>query len=207
MAMKTYGYIRVSSADQHEDRQLVEMQKKQISTENIYIDKQSGKDFFRPAYQNLCKRMKRGDLLYIMSIDRLGRNCDEIQNQWRILTKERGIDIAVIDMPVLDTRTDKDFIRGFVTDLVLSLLSFVAQAEREFINKRQEQGIAAAKAKGVRFGRPTKDLPANFGELIKKWERKEISTQEVLEACGLGRSTFYTRLNEYKLLKGKCPIK
>ena len=206
--MKTYGYVRVSSSDQNEDRQLLAMQELKISPENIFVDKQSGKDFLRPEYQKLIKKLKRGDLLYILSIDRLGRNYEEIQNQWRILTKERGIDIAVIDMPLLDTRLHKDLMGTFIADLVLQILSFVAQSERESIRKRQAEGIAAAQARGVRFGRPTKELPEDFGELIRKWERKQISTCEVLISCGLSRSTFYTKLNEYKLLKNaKCPKK
>ena len=149
-----YGYIRVSSTDQNEDRQTAAMHKAGVAEPNIYMDKQSGKDFNRPQYTKLAGRLKKGDLLYILSIDRLGRNYEEIQNQWRILTKEIGIDICVIDMPLLDTRNGKDLMGTFIADLVLQILSFVAESERSNIRKRQEQGIAAAKAKGVKFGRP-----------------------------------------------------
>ena len=149
-----YGYVRVSSTDQNEDRQLVAMLEKNIPQRNIYIDKQSGKDFERPQYKKLVKKLREGDLLYILSIDRLGRNYEDIQKQWRILTKDIGVDICVIDMPLLDTRNGKDLIGAFIADLVLQILSFVAQSERENIKKRQAQGIAAAKVKGVKFGRP-----------------------------------------------------
>lgn len=151
---KTYGYIRVSSTDQNEERQLVAMRAAQVPEKNVYMDKQSGKVLNRPQYKRLVKKLKTGDLLYILSIDRLGRNYEEIQNQWRILTKEKGIDIVVLDMPLLDTRQGKDLMGTFIADLVLQILSFVAQSERENIRKRQAEGIAAAKAKGVRFGRP-----------------------------------------------------
>ena len=164
--MAEYGYVRVSSLDQNEDRQMIELQKKQIPEKNIYMDKLSGKNFERPAYKRLFKKLKQGDLLYIMSIDRLGRNYVEIQEQWRILTKDKGIDIVVLDMPLLDTRTGKDLMGTFISDLVLQILSFVAQNERENIKKRQAQGIAAAKARGVKFGRPEKPVPDNFGDKI-----------------------------------------
>lgn len=154
MNERVYGYIRVSSTDQNEDRQVIALREKKVLEKNIYMDKQSGKDFNRPQYQKLVKRLKSGDLLYILSIDRLGRNYEEIQNQWRILTKEIGVDICVIDMPLLDTRNGKDLMGTFIADLVLQILSFVAQSERENIRKRQAEGIAAAKARGVRFGRP-----------------------------------------------------
>ena len=196
--MSEYGYIRVSSADQNEDRQLIAMQELGIPSERIFIDKQSGKDFNRPCYQALIKRLKAGDLLYIKSIDRLGRNYEEIQNQWRLLTKEKGIDVAVIDMPLLDTRLNKDLMGTFIADLVLQILSFVAQSERETIRKRQAEGIAAARARGVKFGGPRKELPDNFGALVRDWERKQISTKEVLRLCGICRSTFYTRLEEHR---------
>jgi len=197
--MKTYGYIRVSSTDQNEDRQLDAMRELDIPPENLFADKQSGKDFERIAYRRLVKRIRSGDLLYILSIDRLGRNYDEIQNQWRILTKEKGIDIVVIDMPILDTRQYKDLIGTFIADLVLQILSFVAQSERENIRKRQAQGIVAAKARGVRFGRPVKTPPDNFGELVRQWEQGQLTTKEITKLCGMGKTTFYSRLNEYKL--------
>ena len=149
--LKIYGYVRVSSADQNEDRQMIAMQAAGVPEENVFMDKQSGKDVDRPNYKRLVRRLREGDLLYILSIDRLGRNYEEIQNQWRVLTKEKGIDIVVIDMPLLDTRRGKDLMGTFIADLVLQILSFVAQSEREKIKERQAQGIAAAKARGVRF--------------------------------------------------------
>lgn len=200
---KVYGYIRVSSTDQNEDRQRIALSEVGVEEKNIYMDKLSGKDFNRPQYKKLVRKMKTGDLLYILSIDRLGRNYAEIQNQWRILTKEIGIDICVIDMPLLDTRTCKDLMGTFIADLVLQILSFVAQSERENIKKRQAQGIAAAKAKGIHMGRPVKNVPENFGALVKQWEKKNISLEQVLQECGMSESTFYRRLRECRLLKEK----
>ncbi len=198
---KTWGYARVSSADQNEERQLIELEKSGISKIDIYIDKQSGKDFARQEYQKLVKRMKKGDILYVLSIDRLGRNYEEIQKQWRILTKEIGIDICVIDMPLLDTRKGKDLMGTFIADLVLQILSFVAENERINIRKRQEQGIAAAKARGVRFGRPEINLPDDFPQIVSQWERNTISLDAVQEKCGMSRATFYRKLREYKNTK------
>ena len=201
--MKTYGYIRVSSQDQNEDRQIVAMETLHIPKTQILIDKQSGKDFDRPKYKRLVKRLRPGDLLYLMSIDRLGRNYEEIQNQWRILTKEKGVDIAVIDMPLLDTRLNKDLMGTFIADIVLQILSFVAQSERETIRKRQAEGIATAKARGVIFGRPIKKSPENFGELIKLWEHEKISFSDILKQTGFKQATFYNRLREYRHSKKK----
>ena len=196
-----WGYVRISSTDQNEERQLIALHEKGVMDKNIFMDKQSGKDFNRPEYKRLLKKMKSGDLLYILSIDRLGRNYEEIQNQWRVLTKEMNIDICVIDMPLLDTRTCKDLMGTFIADLVLQILSFVAQSERENIRKRQEQGIAAAKARGVHMGRPVKDVPDNFAEIIKKWEKKRISLGDVLSECKISEATFYRRLREYRLVQ------
>lgn len=201
--MTEYGYVRVSSTDQNEERQISALREKQILQKNIYKDKQSGKDFVRPQYKKMLKRLKAGDLLYILSIDRLGRNYEEIQNQWRILTKEIGVDICVIDMPLLDTRNGKDLMGTFIADLVLQILSFVAQSERENIRKRQAQGIAAAKKRGVRFGRPEKPMPEGFAETVKLWEKKEIDIKAVLEMCGLKEATFYRRLREYRMKNNK----
>ncbi|MDR2558164.1 MAG: recombinase family protein [Oscillospiraceae bacterium] len=198
--MKTYGYIRVSSIDQNEDRQLIELQALKISPKNIYIDKQSGKDFNRPKYQELLKQSKNGDLLYIKSIDRLGRNYEEIQNQWRLLTKEKGVDIAVIDMPLLDTRLHKDLIGTFISDVLLQVLSFVAHHERMNILQRQAEGIRAARLRGVHLGRPAVKVPENFTETVKQWERGEITTKAVLERTGLKESTFYRRYRERKIV-------
>ncbi len=198
MHMKTYGYIRVSSTDQNEDRQRLAMRARKIPPDNIFTDKQSGKDFDRPQYKKLVERLKPGDLLYILSIDRLGRNYREIQEQWRVLTKERGVDVCVIDMPLLDTRTAKDLMGTFIADLVLQILSFVAENERANIKKRQEQGIAAAKARGVRFGRPEKPVPGDFPEIVRKWERQELDIGGVLKLCGMSDATFYRRLKEFR---------
>ena len=194
-----YGYVRVSTKEQNEDRQLIALNDVGVLPKNIYMDKQSGKDFNRPQYKKLLKKLKPGDLLYIKSIDRLGRNYAEIQDQWRALTKEIGIDICVIDMPLLDTRACKDLMGTFIADLVLQILSFVAQSERENIKKRQAEGIAAAKAKGVHMGRPVKAVPDNFVELIKQWEKKEISIEQVLSEWEMSEGTFYRRLREYRL--------
>jgi DNA invertase Pin-like site-specific DNA recombinase len=193
---KVYGYVRVSSTDQREDRQMIEMKEVGVRRENVFLDKQSGKDFDRPNYKRMMRRLREGDTLYILSIDRLGRNYEEIQNQWRVLTKEKGIDIVVIDMPLLDTRQGKDLMGTFIADLVLQILSFVAQSERERIKERQRQGIAAAKARGVRFGRPKKELPEDFAELVEQWKAGKIIFQEVLEKCGISEATFYRRLRK-----------
>ena len=195
-----YGYVRVSSTDQNEDRQLIALSEKNIPQRNIYIDKQSGKDFERPQYKRLVKKLKAGDLLYILSIDRLGRNYEEIQKQWRVLTKDIGIDICVIDMPLLDTRNGKDLMGTFIADLVLQILSFVAQSERENIKKRQAEGIAAAKAKGVKFGRPEKSVPDDFPRLIREWEKNELPFSELLKLCNMSEATFYRRLREFRLM-------
>ena len=196
-----YGYVRVSSTDQNEDRQLLALQEKSIPKKNVYIDKQSGKDFNRPQYKQLIKKLKSGDLLYIMSIDRLGRNYEEIQLQWRILTKEIGADICVIDMPLLNTKRDKDLMGTFISDIVLQILSFVAQNEHENIKKRQADGIAAAKERGIKFGRPKIKIPENFLELTQKWEKKELSISNVLEQCNMIKATFYRKLKESRLIE------
>ena len=203
MENTVYGYVRVSSTDQNEDRQMIALSEVGVPKKNIYMDKMSGKDFDRPQYQKLLKKLKPGDLLYILSIDRLGRNYEEIQKQWRIITKEKNVDVCVIDMPLLDTRQGKDLMGTFIADLVLQILSFVAQSERENIKKRQAEGIAAAKAKGVRFGRPEKDVPDNFSAIIKLWEQKKLPLSEVLKQCNMSEATFYRRLREYRLLHKK----
>lgn len=198
---KVYGYVRVSSADQNEDRQMIEMERAGVPENNIFIDKQSGKNFDRPNYKRMVRRLREGDLLYILSIDRLGRNYEEIQNQWRVLTKEKGTDIVVIDMPLLDTRQGKDLMGTFIADLVLQILSFVAQSEREKIRERQEQGIAAAKARGVRFGRPEKEVPDDFAQLVKAWEKKNLPLPELLKKCDMSEATFYRKLRELRIKK------
>lgn len=193
-----YGYIRVSSTDQNEDRQLIALHGKGVADNCIYIDKQSGKDFNRPKYKRLLKKIKPGDLLYILSIDRLGRNYKEIQEQWRILTKEKGVDICVLDMPLLDTRQGKDLLGTFIADLVLQILSFVAENERANIRKRQAEGIAAAKARGVKFGRPPVPLPDNFYTVHQAWRSKKISLDQAAEACGMPVGTFYSKAVKFE---------
>lgn len=196
--MTVYGYVRVSSSDQNEDRQIISMQEANVPNKNIFMDKQSGKDFNRPNYKKLLRKLKQGDILYIKSIDRLGRNYEEIQTQWRVITKEIGADVVVIDMPLLDTRRDKNLLGTFISDIVLQLLSFVAENERVNIRQRQAEGIKAAKKRGVRFGRPTKDVPHNFDDIVSKWVRKEITVQEIMKMYNISESTFYRRLREYR---------
>jgi len=189
--MSSYGYIRVSSVEQCAARQLLSLEGKGIPQKHIYMDKQSGKDFNRPQYKKMLRQLTEGDLLYIHSIDRLGRNYEEIQNQWRILTKEIGVDICVLDMPMLDTRCGKDLMGTFIADLVLQILSFVAQKERENIRNRQAEGIAAAKKRGVRFGRPPLPLPENFEELHLAWRSGRLTLKAAAATCHMSTSTFY----------------
>ncbi len=196
--MTKYGYVRVSSTDQNEDRQLAAIAALGIPEIKIYTDKQSGKDFNRPAYKRLMKKMRPGDLLYILSIDRLGRNYEEIQNQWRIITKEMDADICVLDMPLLDTRLHKDLMGTFIADLVLQVLSFMAQSERENIRKRQAEGIAAAKIRGVKFGRPAKAPPDGFENIVEQWDHGGLPLTRVLAETEMSKSTFYRKLREYR---------
>lgn len=198
-----YAYIRVSSQEQNEGRQMLAMKQLCIPDNNIFIDKQSGKDFDRPNYRKMMSRLRSGDTLFVLSIDRLGRNYEEIQNQWRILTKEKKVDICVVDMPLLDTRNGKDLMGTFIADLVLQILSFVAQNERDNIRKRQEQGIAAAKARGVKFGRPALPIPDNFAHTVRSWQCGKITIQEAAVECNMSKSTFYRRLREYRMLQEK----
>lgn len=193
-----YGYVRVSTRDQNEDRQLVTLSELQVPKKNIFIDKQSGKDFDRPRYKKLLRKMKKDDLLYIKSMDRLGRNYNEIQEQWRILTKDKGVDIVVLDMPLLDTRRGKDLMGTFLSDIVLQVLSFVAENERMNIRQRQAEGIAAAKAKGVRFGRVPKPLPENFHAVYQRWKHGEITGTAAAKECGMPLSTFCYRAEIYE---------
>lgn len=193
-----YGYIRVSSRDQNEGRQLQALLGFGIAPCCIYLDKLSGKDFARPQYQALASKLAPGDVLTVVSIDRLGRNYAEIQEQWRILTKERQVDICVLDMPLLDTRQSKDLLGTFIADLVLQILSFVAQNEREAIKRRQAEGIAAAKARGVRFGRPQKPVPENFEAVCSAWFSHDLTLNQAAEACGLSAGTFYSKAKKKK---------
>ncbi|MBQ3660768.1 MAG: recombinase family protein [Firmicutes bacterium] len=201
MDINTYGYVRVSTKEQNEDRQLIALHELGLTDKFIYVDKQSGKDFNRPQYQRLLRKLRPGDLLYIKSIDRLGRNYEEIQNQWRVLTKEKGVDICIVDMPILDTRRGKDLLGTFISDLVLQLLSFVAENERTNIKQRQAEGIAAAKAKGIRFGRPPKPLPENFHSVYQQWKQGAITGTAAAKECGMPLSTFRYRAEIYENAK------
>lgn len=194
----TYGYIRVSSHDQNEDRQVAAFQNLPIPAENIFMDKQSGKNFNRPSYQRMIQQMQKDDLLYIKSIDRLGRNYGEILEQWRMLTKEKGIDIVVLDMPLLDTRSGKDLMGMFLSDIVLQVLSFVAENERTNIRQRQAEGIATAKAKGVKFGRPPLPYPDNFAKIHRNWRAKKLTLRQAAAACNMPVGTFYGKARKYE---------
>ena len=199
--MNIYGYIRVSSRDQNENRQLIALKEVGVPEKIIYLDKKSGKDFNRPQYKKLLRKMKKDDLLYIKSIDRLGRNYEEILQQWRVLTKEKGIDIVVLDMPLLDTRRGKDLMGTFLSDIVLQVLSFVAENERTNIKQRQAEGIAAAKVKGVRFGRPPRPLPENFHSCYQRWKQGEITGTAAAKECGMPLATFRYRAEIYENAK------
>ena len=194
----TYAYVRVSTRDQNEDRQLMALDGLSIPEKNIFLDKQSGKDFQRPQYRRLVKKLKPDDLLYIKSIDRLGRNYEEILEQWRVLTKEKRVDIVVLDMPLLDTRRGKDLMGAFLSDIVLQVLSFVAENERTCIRQRQSEGIAAAKARGVKFGRPPTPLPDNFHQVHQDWRGKKITLQQAAKACSMPVGTFYAKATRFE---------
>ncbi len=196
--MEIYGYVRVSTREQNEDRQIIALREVGVTEKQLYIDKQSGKDFNRPQYKRLLRKMKKDDMLYVGSIDRLGRNYEEILEQWRILTKEKGIDIVVLDMPLLDTRRGKDLMGTFLADIVLQVLSFVAENERTNIKQRQAEGIAAAKAKGVKFGRPPLPLPENFYEVHKAWRSKKLTLKEAASSCNMPMGTFYAKTRKHE---------
>lgn len=186
-----YGYVRISTKDQCEDRQMLALQEFPVEEKNIFMDKLSGKDFNRPQYQKMIKKFRPGDMLVIKSIDRLGRDYEEIQNQWRIITKEKRVNIVVLDMPLLDTRSSgKDLTGIFVADLVLQILSYVAQTERENTKQRQREGISAAKLRGVSFGRPRKQIPEEFKQIKMDWENKKISSRKAAEKLGISQDTF-----------------
>ena len=195
-----YGYIRVSSRDQNEDRQLIAMQELKVPRNNIYMDKQSGKDFNRPKYKRLLRRLRQNDLLYIKSIDRLGRNYSEILEQWRVLTKEKGIDIVVLDMPLLDTRNGRDLTGTLIADIVLQLLSYVAQTEREFIRQRQREGIDAAREKGVHCGRFAMERPSNYPDIRSRWETGELSGRSASALLGVSHTTFQRWIKKDQLI-------
>ena len=191
--MAKYGYIRVSSREQNEDRQRIALRKVGVAEKNLYLDRQSGKDFERPQYKSLLYKLKKDDLLYIKSIDRLGRNYEEILKQWRLITKDKGVDIVVLDMPLLDTRRGKDLMGTFLADIVLQVLSFVAENERDNIRQRQAEGIAAAKARGVRFGRPPLPLPDNFQQVHQAWRGKQLTLRQAAMLCEMPKDTFYAK--------------
>ncbi len=193
-----YGYARVSTIAQNLDRQLEELLKIGIDVKNIYTDKESGKDFNRTNYKKLCRKLKPGDVLFIKAIDRLGRNYNMVLDEWRILTKEKGVDIVVIDMPLLDTRIEgKNLVGKFIADVVLQVLSFVAENERETMRQRQAEGIRIAKAKGIKFGRPALPVPLNFDEIVVLYKRRAITSEKACELTGLTRGTFYRKLKQY----------
>lgn len=196
--MTIFGYIRVSTREQNEDRQLIALREVGVEDKNIYIDKQSGKDFKRPQYEKLLRKLKKDDLIYIKSIDRLGRNYEEILQQWRYLTKDKGIDIVVLDMPLLDTRRGKDLMGTFLSDIVLQVLSFVTENERTNIRQRQAEGIAAAKARGVKFGRTPKPLPDGFHDAYHRWKQGEITGTAAAQECGMPLATFRYRAELYE---------
>lgn len=200
--MKTnfYGYMRVSSVDQNEARQRIELEKWGIISSNLYCDKISGKDFNRPQYQKLRKKIKEGDVLVVKSIDRLGRNYKDIQEEWRYIVKEKKADIVIIDMPILDTRTNKDLVGTLISDIVLQLLSYVAETERTNIRQRQAEGIAAAKNRGVHFGRVAQPIPGNFAEIYELWTEKKISPTQAIVSSGLTQNQFYWMVKKYRKL-------
>ena len=193
-----YGYVRVSTKEQNTDRQHIAMQESGVPSENIFEDKQSGKDFERPEYKHLLDTVVSGDVIYVKSIDRLGRSYKDILEQWKLVTKDMGVDICIIDMPLLDTRNGRDLMGTVISDVVLALLSYVSENERKTILQRQVEGIAAAKARGVRFGRPSIKLPEDFQKVVEQWESGEVSVNEILEYCGMSESTFYRRLRELR---------
>ena len=200
---KIYGYVRVSTSRQHEDRQLIALREYGVAERNIVVEKRSGKDFNRPHYKRLLGRLRPGDTLVIKSLDRLGRDYGEIQEQWRVISKERGAAIVVLDMPLLNTRKNAELVGQLITDLVLQLLSFVAQTEREDIRRRQREGIEAAKARGVRFGRPRLDMPEDFERIVEEWRKGEFTAAEAAERLGISRTTFFRRVRALGRLRGR----
>lgn len=194
----TYGYARVSTKEQREDRQMIALMEAEVPRKNIYMDKQSGKDFERPMYKRMIDCLEKDDLLYIKSIDRLGRDYEEILEQWRVLTREKRVDIMVLDMPLLDTRRGKNLMGTFLSDIVLQVLSFVAENERNAIRQRQREGIEAARQRGIRFGRPPKPLPDNFEQVCEKWLSGELSCRSAAKLCGMPVTSFCRRGGEHK---------
>lgn len=195
---KYYAYVRVSTQDQNEDRQVIALKEAGVPESHIYMDKLSGKDFERPQYKKLLRKLDKHSVLFIKSIDRLGRNYEDLWEQWRIITKEKGADIVVIDMPILDTRREKNLLGTFISDIILALLSYVAENERTNIRQRQAEGIAAAKLKGIKFGRPPIPLPDNFHKLHQDWRSGKISMKEAARACNMSPKTFYSKAVKYE---------
>lgn len=199
MGQIMYGYVRVSTKEQNEQRQLIALRAFAVKEEHIYLDKQSGKDFNRPMYRKLMRKLKEDDILVVKSIDRLGRNYDEILEQWRYITKQKKVHVVVLDMPLLDTRQNRDLTGTLIADIVLELLSYVAQSERENIRQRQYEGIAAAKARGVRFGRPNKAVPDDFPAVCQRWRRGEISGRKAAKLLAISHNTFFKWTKERKI--------
>lgn len=195
---KIYGYARVSTREQNEDRQILALMEMGVPQSNIYLDKLSGKDFERPQYKKLLRKLDGNSVLYIKSIDRLGRNYHDLSDQWRIITKEKGADIVVIDMPLLDTRREKSLLGTFISDLILALLSYVAETEYQTIHQRQAEGIAAAKARGIKFGRKPSPLPPNFHEVYQRWKMGKITIKQAAFECEMPQATFYYRAKRYQ---------
>ena len=195
---KIYGYARISTREQNEDRQILALKEMGVPEKNIFLDKMSGKNFERPQYKKMLRKLNSNSVLYIKSIDRLGRSYKDLSEQWRIITKDKGADVVVIDMPLLDTRREKNLLGTFISDLILALLSFVSESEFRTIHQRQAEGIAAAKARGFKFGRPPKQLPSNFHEVYQRWKLKKLSGTQAAKECGMPRSTFYYKANLYR---------
>lgn len=193
-----YGYARVSSKDQHTDRQIITLRELGVPEKNIFIDKQSGKDFERPQYKRLLRKLDKDSVLYVKSIDRLGRNYEDLVTQWRYITKEKHADLVVCDMPLLDTRREKNLLGTFISDLVLGIFSYVAETERLNIKMRQREGIDAARRRGVKFGRPPRPLPDNFYEVHKRWRNKRITLRQAADECGLAAGTFYSKARSFE---------
>ncbi len=195
---RVFGYVRISTTEQNIDRQIIALKEAGVSEKNIYIDRQTGKNFDRPQYKKMLRRLNENAVLYVKSIDRLGRSYKDLGEQWRIITKVKGADVVVIDMPLLDTRREKNLLGTFISDLVLALLSYTSESEVAVLKMRQAEGIAVAKARGVKFGRPSHALPDNFYESYRLWESKNISVVEAAKMCGMSKSTFYYKASRYK---------
>lgn len=196
---KIYGYMRVSTREQKEDRQRIALLKAGVLPKQIYMDKQSGKDFDRPQYRRLLNQLDERSVLFVKSIDRLGRNYADLNEQWRMITREKGADIVVLDMPILDTRHERNLLGTLISDIVLVLLSYVAESERINIRQRQAEGIEAARIRGVRFGRPPVALPENFAEVCEEWRTKKLTLKQAAKKCNLAKSTFFDKARNFEV--------